>query len=99
MRDLGFLGMGRGQEEQCLKLCSWTSPGAKGPSKPPASPWSPLDTQTPRHREDVMRRGKYMLGTIVVVQLCPALCDPVDCSTPGFPVLHSLLEFAHTHVH
>ena len=27
------------------------------------------------------------------------LCDPVDCSTPGFPVLHSLLEFAQTHVH
>ena len=25
--------------------------------------------------------------------------DPVDCSTPGFPVLHSLLEFAQTRVH
>ena len=29
----------------------------------------------------------------------PTLCDPVDCSTPGFPVLHHLLEFAQTHVH
>ena len=28
-----------------------------------------------------------------------ALCDPMDCSTPGFPVLHYLLEFAQTHVH
>ena len=27
------------------------------------------------------------------------LCDPVDCSTPGFPVLHHLLEFTQTHVH
>ena len=27
------------------------------------------------------------------------LCDPVDCSTPGFPVLHHLLELAQTHVH
>ena len=27
------------------------------------------------------------------------LCDPVDCSTPGFPVVHYLLEFAQTHVH
>ena len=27
------------------------------------------------------------------------LCDPVDCSTPGFPVLHYLLEFAQTHGH
>ena len=27
------------------------------------------------------------------------LCDPTDCTTPGFPVLHCLLEFAQTHVH
>ena len=27
------------------------------------------------------------------------VCDPMDCSTPGFPVLHCLLEFAQTHVH
>ena len=29
----------------------------------------------------------------------PTLCDPMDCSTPGFPVLHHLLEFSQTHVH
>ena len=34
-----------------------------------------------------------------VTQACPTLCDPMDCSTPGFPVLHSLSEFAQTHVH
>ena len=34
-----------------------------------------------------------------VAQLCPTLCDPMDCSTPGFPVLHYLPRFAHTHVH
>ena len=33
-----------------------------------------------------------------VAQLCPALCDPMDCSMPGFPVLHCLLQFAQTHV-
>ena len=27
------------------------------------------------------------------------LCDPIDCSTSGFPVLHYLSEFAQTHVH
>ena len=27
------------------------------------------------------------------------LCDPMDCSTPGFPVLHHFLESAQTHVH
>ena len=30
-----------------------------------------------------------------VTQLCPTLCNPVDCSKPGCPVLHHLLEFAH----
>ena len=34
-----------------------------------------------------------------VAQSCLALCDPMDCSTPGFPVLHHLLEFAPFHVH
>ena len=27
------------------------------------------------------------------------LCDPMDCSTPGLPVHHQLLEFTQTHVH
>ena len=30
---------------------------------------------------------------------CPTLCDPMGCSTPGFPVLYCLPEFAQTHVH
>ena len=30
---------------------------------------------------------------------CPTLCDPMDCSTPGRPVHHQLLELAQTHVH
>ena len=30
---------------------------------------------------------------------CPTLCDPMDRSMPGFPVLHHLPEFAQTHVH
>ena len=34
-----------------------------------------------------------------VTQSCLTLCDPVDCSTPGFPVLHHLLELAQAHVH
>ena len=34
-----------------------------------------------------------------VVQSCLTLCDPVDCSTPGFPVHHQLPELAQTHVH
>ena len=32
------------------------------------------------------------LCCVAVVQLCLTLCDPMDCSTPGFSVLHPLLE-------
>ena len=32
-----------------------------------------------------------------VIKLCLALCDPMDCSTPGFPVHHQLLELAQTY--
>ena len=48
---------------------------------------------------------KIHLEVFVVVhccsaaQLCPTLWNPMDSSTPGFPVLHCLLEFAQTHVH
>ena len=34
-----------------------------------------------------------------VTQLCLTLCDPVDCSMPGFPVHHQLLELTQTHGH
>ena len=34
-----------------------------------------------------------------ITQLCPTLCDPMNCSTPGLPVHHQLLEFTQTHVH
>ena len=34
-----------------------------------------------------------------VAQSGLTLCGPGDCSTPGFPVLHYLPEFAQTHVH
>ena len=34
-----------------------------------------------------------------VTQSCLTLCDPMDCSTPGFPVHHQLPEFTQTQVH
>ena len=34
-----------------------------------------------------------------VTQSCPTLCDPMNCSMPGLPVHHQLLEFTQTHVH
>ena len=35
----------------------------------------------------------------LVAQLCPILCSPMDCSTPGFPVHHQLPGLAQTQVH
>ena len=35
----------------------------------------------------------------VVVQSCPTLCNLMDCSTQGCPVLHHLPEFAQIHAH
>ena len=44
-------------------------------------------------------RGKKGKCYCSVAQSCPTLCNHMNCSTPGFPVLHYLLEFAQTHVH
>ena len=43
----------------------------------------------------------WVLGQSVssVAQSCLTLCDPMDCSTPGFPVHHHLPELAQTHAH
>ena len=35
----------------------------------------------------------------LVAQSCPTLCNPRDCSMPGFPVLHYLPELAQTHIY
>ena len=40
-----------------------------------------------------------LVSESVVAQLCPDLFDPMDCSTPGFPVHHQLPELVQTHVH
>ena len=39
----------------------------------------------------------YCCGSIT--KSCPTHCNPMDCSTSGFLVLHYLLEFSQTHVH
>ena len=40
-----------------------------------------------------------ILPNTIVIRSCPVLCDSMNCSTRGFPVLHYLLEFSQTHVH
>ena len=43
----------------------------------------------------ILLSGYFSSGS----QPCPTLCDPMDCSTPGFPVHHQVSELAQTHVH
>ena len=43
--------------------------------------------------------SQCMDNFVVVHHQCPTLCDPMDCSTPGFPVLYHLPELAQTHIH
>ena len=58
--------------------------------------WSQRETLYPR----VPSRIHCGLRSSVVQLLSHVrLCDPMGCSTPGFPVLHCLLEFAQIHVH
>ena len=47
--------------------------------------------EQPQHRSSDQIRS--------VAQSCPTLCNPKNHSTPGFPVLHYLPEFAQTHIH
>ena len=46
-----------------------------------------------------MGLGFFIYQFSSVAQLGPTLCDPMDCSTPGLPVHHQLLELAQTQVH
>ena len=44
--------------------------------------------------------NEHILGChcCLVAQSCLTLCNPMDCSIPGFPVLYYLLEFVQTYV-
>ena len=56
-------------------------------------------------KDQLSRRAKGNIRCLCSVQYSsvaqsyPTLCDPMNCSTPGLPVLHQLLEFTQTHVH
>ena len=58
------------------------------------------NTVLPReYDEGKKRKGIKNTYCCSVTQSCPTLCDPTDCSTPGFSVLHNLPELGQTHVH
>ena len=56
-------------------------------------------THSPELGQSPSECGINIVQFSSVTQLCPTLCDPMDCSTPGFPVHHQLPEFVQIHVH
>ena len=55
-------------------------------------------TARPRRWMRATQSKKIPCGCSIALS-CLTLCDPMDCSMPGFPALHYLSEFAETHVH
>ena len=54
-----------------------------------------LAITTKRQRIMVLLPGTLLYRLLLsVTKLYLTLCDPMDCSMPGFPVLHHLLEFS-----
>ena len=47
----------------------------------------------------VRQKGFYKRSHCSVAKLCTTLGDPMNCSTPGSPVLHCLPELVQTHIH
>jgi len=57
-----------------------------------------MGKQISEHRE-LIPMWSSEIPVISGTQSCPTLCDPIDCSMPGFPVRHQLPELTQTHVH
>ena len=53
----------------------------------------------PHPRQHIIFTSFSSVQFILVTQLCPTLCNPMNRSTPGLPVHHQLPEFTQTHVH
>ena len=78
----------------------WTSslPSTAGPFL--GDPLKYYITRITKESEELKREAKQHtdLQFSSVVQSCLTLCDPMDCSMPGFPVHHQHLELAEIHV-
>ena len=53
--------------------------------------------QERKRNHSILHGSTFPLSS--VAQLCPTLCDPMDCSMPGLPDHHQLPEFTQTYVH
>ena len=53
----------------------------------------------PQTNETISQIREQKVCCCSVAKLCLTLCNPMDCSTPDFPIFHYLLELTQTHVH
>ena len=65
------------------------------------SSWGHKESDTTERLNSIMHVFYVSLFIVhfSVAKSCLTLWNPVDCSMPGFPVLHHLPEFAQTHIH
>ena len=88
---------------QCYKQTTWSFISTFSLLFPfPVSHQVLLIHQSPlRHHffQGPPRIPESRFSSVQFTQLCPALCDTMNCSMPGLPVHHQLPEFTQTHVH
>ena len=65
-----------------------------------------MDSEASKKKKILIAKIRKALNVLIdfsqfssVSQLCPTLCNPMDCSTPGLSVHHQLQEFIQTHDH
>ena len=75
-------------------VLAWSIPGMGKPGGLPS-----LGSHRVRHDWNDLAAAVKRSCCCSVAQLNPTLCNPMDCGTPGFPVLHYLPELPQTHVH
>ena len=66
---------------------------------------NPFECRIPGNSKEMTRKPSSVINAkksvqfSSVTQSCPTLCNPMDCSMPGFPIHCQLPELAQTHVH
>ena len=58
-----------------------------------------VDITEPKQKQHIQQNPYTYNHLLFSAKSCLTLCNPMDYSTPGFPVLHYLLELAQIHVH
>ena len=73
------------------RLCFWGTP------KPLQMVTAALKLKDACSLEETLCSASVQFSS--VAQSCPTLCNPMNCSTPGLPVHHQLLESTQTQIH